>query len=373
MDNITLRYVYDRKKKASSSNPQPLYIEVRINGTNTTTLVNTNIKLYPNQFDKKNGFTCKNHDRSALITRKAQNVFNEVYDFAVSEKCTSLDQVKNYREGGRIYTSSVVDFIEESLRRNNATLSVIQHHKSLISKIVEFGKINTFQDMTYPNIVDFDIFLRKTIKSSALNKRHKVLSKYISEAIKLGLCKSNPYENFDFKKIHDKERIFLTEAEVKKIQDYEAVGKLFHVKDLFIVQCFTGLSYIDLMNLSRDAIEEMDGYKIIRSNRVKTDGSFITLLLPEAEEILKRYLYNLPKISNQKYNEYLKLLALGAGIKKEISSHVARHTFATYLLNRNVPIETVSRALGHTSVKTTSIYAKMLGRKVIDDMKTLLK
>jgi hypothetical protein len=136
--------------------------------------------------------------------------------------------VKNYQEDGRTYTSSVVDFIEESLRRNNATLSVIQHHKSLISKIVEFGKINTFQDLTYPNIVDFDIFLRRTIKSSALNKRHKVLSKYIGEAIKLGLCKSNLYENFDFKKIHDKERIFLTEEEVKKIQDYISDDTLFY-------------------------------------------------------------------------------------------------------------------------------------------------
>jgi hypothetical protein len=73
------------------SKPQPLYVEVRINKTNKAVYVNTGIKLYPNQFDKKNGFTCKNHDRSALITRKAQNVFNEVYDFAVSEKCTSLD------------------------------------------------------------------------------------------------------------------------------------------------------------------------------------------------------------------------------------------------------------------------------------------
>lgn len=373
MENITLRYVYDRKKKATPSNPQPLYIEVRINKTNKSTLINTGIKLYPNQFNKTNGFTCRNHDRAALITKKARNVFNEVYDFATSNKCISLDQVKNYKSGERNYTSSIVDFIEESLRRNNATYSVIQHHRSLITRIVEFGKINTFSDLTYANIVDFDMHLRKTLKSSALNKRHKVLSKYINEAIKLGLCDNNPYDHFELSKIRDKERTFLTESEVKKIQEYKAVGKLFHIKDLFIVQCFTGLAYIDLMDFSRDDVDEMDGYKIIRSNRAKTDGSFITILLPEAEEVLERYQYNLPSISNQKYNEYLKLLALGAGIKKEVTSHVGRHTYGTMLLNKGIPLEVVSRAMGHTSTKTTQIYAKMIGKTIIDEMSKLLK
>lgn len=371
MDNITLRYVYDKNKKATQSKPQPLYVEARINKTNKSIYINTGIKLYPNQFSDKNGFTCKNHDRAVLITRKAKDVFNQVYDFATSKECNSLPDIKNYDKTPGTHRS-VVDFIRERLRASNPTTSVLKNHNVLINKIEEFGKFKTFNDLTYQNLVDFDIFLRKTIKSTLIYKRHATFRKYINEAIKFGICEKNPYDNFEIKRGHDKERTFLTESEIKKIQNYNATGKLFHIKDLFIVQCFTGLAYIDLMNLSRDMIEEMDGYKVIRSNRIKTDESFITLLLPEAEEILKRYNYQLPKISNQKYNDYLKLLAAGAGINKEITSHVARHTFATYLLNRNVPIETVSRALGHSNINTTKIYAKMLSKKVISDMSKLI-
>lgn len=173
--------------------------------------------------------------------------------------------------------------------------------------------------------------------STLLYKRHSTFRKYIQEAIKLDLCQKNPYDDFELKKGHDKERVFLTEEEIKKIQDYNAAGKLYHIKDLFILQCFTGLSYVDLMNLNRNSIEKMGEYKVIRSNRVKTDGSFITLLLPEAEDVLKRYNYRLPRISNQKYNDYLKLLAEVAGVRKNITSHVAKHTFATYLLTTILP------------------------------------
>lgn len=204
-------------------------------------------------------------------------------------------------------------------------------------------------------------------------KRHKTLKNYIVEAIKLGLVDKNPYDKFTIKKGHDKERVFLSVDEIRKIQECEVEGKLVAVKDLFVVQMFTGLAYIDLMALSVDKIEEQDGYKVIRSNRHKTDESFIVLLLPEAEEILERYDYNLPKISNQKYNDYIKVLACRAGITKVVTSHVARHTFATYLLNKGIPMETVSRALGHTNIGTTKIYAKMLGSTVIDDMKKLIK
>lgn len=94
--------------------------------------------------------------------------------------------------------------------------------------------------------------------------------------------------------------------------------------------------------------------------------------LPEAEEIAKRYDYRLPKITNQKYNDYLKLSGAGAGIRKNITSHVARHTFATYLPNRDIPIETVSKAMRHSNIKMTQRYAQLLGKKVVSDMSKLL-
>lgn len=369
MDNISLRFLHRAKKDKAT----PLYIEVRICRTNKATLINTGIKLYDNQFSDKMGFTCRNHDRAKFITQKARDVFTQVEAFAMSDECLTLDDVKNYNNRAKT-TLLVTDFIRRMLAKRTFAVGTAAHHRVLINKLEAFGKITTFNTLTYENILDFDVFLRRTINSSTLMyKRHKTLKNYIVEAIKLGLVDKNPYDKFTIKKGHDKERVFLSVDEIRKIQECEVEGKLVAVKDLFVVQMFTGLAYIDLMALSVDKIEEQDGYKVIRSNRHKTDESFIVLLLPEAEEILERYDYNLPKISNQKYNDYIKVLACRAGITKVVTSHVARHTFATYLLNKGIPMETVSRALGHTNIGTTKIYAKMLGSTVIDDMKKLIK
>ena len=117
------------------------------------------------------------------------------------------------------------------------------------------------------------------------------------------------------------------------------------------------------MAFTPDWIYEAEGVKVFRDARSKTDVGFFSVLLPEAEEILKKYYGSLPRYSNQKYNDYLKLIAIACGIKKHLTTHVARHTFATYLLNRDVPIETVSKAVGHTSIKQTQHYAKLLGKK----------
>jgi site-specific recombinase XerC len=149
--------------------------------------------------------------------------------------------------------------------------------------------------------------------------------------------------------------------------------RLQKIKDLFIFQCFTGMAYVDMQNFSRTDVSEMQGMKVIRSSRTKTDESFVALLLPEAERIAEKYSYTLPQISNQKYNDYLKLLGAGAGIDKPLTSHVARHTFATYLINKNIPIESISRALGHASIRQTQHYARLLGNKVIEDMKGLIR
>lgn len=136
--------------------------------------------------------------------------------------------------------------------------------------------------------------------------------------------------------------------------------KLQHIKDLFVFQIFTGMACIDLMNFTLEHVSEQDGRKIIRSWREKTDGSFIILFLPEAEKIAGKYDYRLPKISNRKYNDCLKLPGVGAGIRKKPTTHVARHTFATYLPNRGIPVETVSRATGHGSIKITLHYQSCL-------------
>ncbi len=326
MENLVVRYAFDRKKKASDTTKALLLIEVRVEKTSIIRYISTGIRLYKNQFSDKNGFTCRNHPNANLINGKAKRIFNQVEAFVFSEKCSTIDSVKNW-DKENCETYSVIDFIESELKRENPSFSVIEYHRSLIARLKEFGKIKVFSDFTYENIVDFDVHLRKTIKSQpTLYKRHSALHRYIREAINRGFCKFDPYLQFKVKKGKSKEPVFLVESEIEKLKKWkpcdERTGR---VKDMFIFQCFTGMAYADMSKFTVDDIFEINGRKVIRSSREKTDESFVSILLPEAKEILEKYNYKLPIISNQKYNDYLKLLASGAEIKKTLTSHVARH------------------------------------------------
>jgi site-specific recombinase XerD len=366
--------VFDRLKVANNSTKKGLLqIEVRKVRSNARVLITTGVHLYRNQFSDTNGFTCRNHDNSLIVTSEARKLFKKIETFVFSDKCTKLEDVRNWNKTPSD-GYSFIDFIRSELSRNNASLSVVEYHESLITRLEEFGKIKTFKDITYENIVDFDAHLRATIKSQpTLYKRHSALHRYIREAINRGLCVYDPYAQFKTHKGKGKDPVFLLENEIQKIIDYVPVNdKLSHVKDLFLFQIFTGMAYIDMAHFDKSYISELDGYKVIRSSRQKTDESFISLFLPEAERIADKYDYRLPVMSNQRYNDYLKLLAAGAGINKNLTSHAGRHTYATYLLNKGIPIETVSRAMGHSNIKMTQHYARLLGKKVVSDMAVLL-
>jgi len=374
MNNISIRYVFDRKNQATNSKKGLLQIEVRIIGKVNKTLVSTGIKILKNQFSDTNGFTCIKHPNASAITKNARDTFNKIEAFVLSDKCKSLNDVKHWNKVD-FSEITIVDFIESELRRKNASVTVVEYNHSFIRRLNEYGKIKTFEDINYNNIVGLDAVLRKYITSEpTLYKRHSLFKGYIQEAINRGLFKGpNPYALFKNAKGKSKDPIFLTENEIEKLKQYTPdYGYLERTKDLYLFQCYTGLAYADLMKFSKESIKEIDGYRAIQSNREKTDENFITLFLPEAERIAIKYNYELPKITNQKYNEYLKDVSKGAGINKPLISHSARHTFATYLLNKDIPIETVARALGHSNIKQTQHYAKLLGKKVIDDMKKLL-
>jgi site-specific recombinase XerD len=183
--------------------------------------------------------------------------------------------------------------------------------------------------------------------------------------------------------VKEVERAFLVEEEIQAIVSKEfATERLNQVKDIFLFSCFTGLAYIDVKKLTKNNITiGIDGEKWIYTNRQKTDTRSNIPLLPMAEEIIAKYKEHpqcvnegklLPVLSNQKMNAYLKEMADLCGINKELTFHIARHTFATTVtLTNGVPIESVSKMLGHKNLRTTQHYAKILDRKVSEDMQIL--
>lgn len=193
--------------------------------------------------------------------------------------------------------------------------------------------------------------------------------------------KIDPFVSFRFKTTKVVREV-LTQEEIDFIYKKEFLTeRLSHVRDVFIFMCYTGLSYIDVAQLTEDNIKTaFDGHQWVMTKRQKTDVPSNIRLLEIPLEIIKRYEGKqkdgkvFPVCSNQKMNEYLKELATICGIKKQITCHIARHTFGTTVtLANGVPIETVSKMLGHTDVRTTQIYARIVDKKLSSDMDSLAK
>lgn len=233
-------------------------------------------------------------------------------------------------------------------------------------------------------ITDFEFYLRsqKNIDINTNGKYIKNVKKIIKECVAKNWLEKDPFTAYKVK-AKKTERDFLTELELQAIQDKEFdMERLAQIRDLFVFSCYTGLAYIDLYNLSPDNISlGIDGEKWIFTHRQKTETASRIPLLPPAQVILDKYANHpatiqrkklLPVPSNQKLNAYLKEIATTCKITKELTFHVARHTFATTItLTNGVPIETVSKMLGHTKLQTTQIYARILDKKVSGDMQAL--
>jgi integrase len=233
-------------------------------------------------------------------------------------------------------------------------------------------------------ISDFDFYL-KTQKKIDLNtnaKYIKNLKKIINECVAKNWLQKHPFLGYKLK-TKQTERPYLSEIELKNLEAKEfTIERLAHVRDMFVFSCYTGLAFVDVSNLTKDSITiGIDGERWIYTSRQKTKTSSRIPLLPPALAIIEKYkdhpqacnkMKLLPIPSNQKANAYLKEIADLCEIKKQLTFHVARHTFATTVaLTNGVPIESVSKMLGHKKLQTTQHYAKILDKKVSADMQVL--
>jgi site-specific recombinase XerD len=233
-------------------------------------------------------------------------------------------------------------------------------------------------------ITDYEFWLR-SVRNCANNTAVKYIKNF-NKIIKICLANhwigKNPFANYK-SKVKEVERIYLTEDEIQSIMEKEfKTERLSLVRDIFLFSCFTGLAYIDVNNLTKSHISfGIDGEKWIFTHRQKTESASKIPILPVSQMIIDKYENHpqcnnedklLPILSNQKMNAYLKELADICNIDKELTFHIARHTFATTItLTNGVPIESVSKMLGHKNLRTTQHYAKVLDRKVSEDMKIL--
>ncbi len=274
---------------------------------------------------------------------------------------------------GQQYAAGTLERYETSLK----------HSKDFIFWKYNITDLN-IEKIDHSFITEYEFYLRSERKcaNNTAVKYIKNFHKIINQCLANGWLNKDPFANYKAK-VKEVVREFLSEAEIEEMVNKEFVSeRLELVRDIFVFSCFTGLAYIDVKQLTPDNISlGIDGDKWIFQTRQKTHTPSKIPLLPMAQEIIDKYAEYpvcknekrlLPILSNQKMNAYLKEIADVCGIKKDLTFHIARHTFATTItLSNGVPIETVSKMLGHTNLKTTQHYAKILDKKISNDMMIL--
>lgn len=367
MEYPTLRFVFDRKKVATKEKKGLVQIEVC--SERKRKWIGTGVKVYADQWDDKRKVTARpdSLDLNMKLDLMMSNILeyvNSLIRRKVPFDFESLDVfLKNSSE-----SDSFIDFIvRRTDERKDRAEGTIKHYRTLVKVLEDFGRINYFHDLTRSNITMFDDYLRgKGIKDTTVYGYHKNMKAYINEAIRFGIISENPYVGLKINRGKSDKRKYLTYEEMRRMERCRITDpSVNRVRDLFLFQCYTGLAYSDLYKFDFASDVERRGNKfIIADRRVKTNEDYFIVLLSPAMEILRKYDFDLPVISNQKYNDYLKVAASFAKIDKNLTTHCARHTFAVFALNNGVPMEVVSKMLGHTNIKTTQIYAKVLNTEV---------
>lgn len=377
-----LSYIYNRYGKASPTHDA--VIELRIAYKNKQKYLSTGIRLYPREWQR--GRVVNRLDAAILnktLDKLMVDVRQVIYDM-IDDGNIDIFAIPVKLAAKRRKAMTFIEYYKEKAEiRKHGIGKIAQGRYDLIPRILEeFGRITTFADLTQHNIVAFDKFLtKKGIQAtSRWHNYHKYIRRFIAEAIKEGFVKYDPYDGvrLDHGNYDGSIDKFLTVEELKQLKEAKMPDdRLERVRDLFIFQAYTCLAYTDLARFNKSQILEEDGKKVYHSHREKTNVRFSIPLLTPAIEILERY-NGLPLsfsthkkssgkiISNAKYNEFLKEMAEAAGLDKHLTTHWARHTGATMLLNAGVQPEVIAVIGGWKDTKVLMrIYAKMREKTVI--------
>lgn len=389
---------YKKSSKAAKNGLIPIYQRITINGVRIE--LSTSRFVEESKWNTSAGKMKGNSEEARLINSHLDLLKTKVYE---TEKHLLNNNVeinaqnfKNKLLGIEEKQRKLISIFElhnkrmEELIGKEFSINTFKKYETTLSHTKEFLKyqysINEVA-MTQINIAflnDFDFYLR-TIKNCNNNSTVKYIrnfGKIVKQCYINGWIEKDPYLNYKGK-VKEVERVFLSQEDIETLINKDIkIQRLDLVRDMFLFSCFSGLAYIDVFNLKKSNIViGIDGDKWISTHRQKTDGASKIPILPVTQMIIEKYENHpqsinqeklLPILSNQKMNAYLKELADICNIDKELTYHIARHTFATTVtLTNGVPIESVSKMLGHKNLRTTQHYAKVLDRKVSDDMQIL--
>ncbi len=373
--NISTKFYLNTEK--GNGPKYPLYLRFTIDRASTKRSLG--FSLTPKEWNAE-----KEESKLLPVNQKINAIKSKLleiqYELQKNDKEIDSKELADLVFGTKTLEVYLVKFFEEfathALDTKKINKGTYQQYLTCLTALKGFILSNTKKtdiDISVPDlsfVEAFDAYLhQKDIGLNTIgNKYHKKLKTVFHSAHLKGLIKINPYALFKIR-FEPTHRQYLTEQELKKIRqaDLQENVSLEKVRDMFLFSCYTGLRFSDAMDLEIGQINFNDGNYSIYRPQNKTGETLSIPLIPEAVEIIEAYDGTerlitkkvFPKISNQKFNVYLKAIANLANIQKELTHHIARHTCATTLLNRGVNLDIVSKFLGHTSTKPTRIYAKM--------------
>lgn len=389
---------YVRKARVSQQGEAPLFFRITVNSKRAEFSIQRKVKLekWCSIKSRVKGSNPRSKALNHYIDELETKAYNIHSKLVVKKRAFTAETIKN-----KLLNKETI---------NKTLLEVYDEHNNQIEQLLgleySYGAYRRHV-RTRDHLADFvkkeykikDIFIKEVdlkfikrfnhyLKTRRVGNQNTV-TKYVVNFKKImriaaanNLVNKDPFHHWKakWKKV---ERDILTEPELRSLIEQEFdIPRLDQIRDIFVFSCFTGLAYIDVKKLSANHIViGMDGNRWIKINRSKTDSRSVVPLLPTSEEILSKYKEHpltsdngllLPVISNQKTNAFLKEIATVCKIQKNLTFHLARHTFATTVtLANGVPIESVSKMLGHQSLKTTQIYAKVIDEKLMKDMEVV--
>ncbi len=368
---------WNRYGKASAT--QDAVIEIRIWFGGKVKYLSTRLRAYPKEWDEKNQRVVNRFDAAVLnhqLERLLIDVRQVVYDMYM-EGNIDIDAIPARLLAKRKPSVAFLEFCEKraEIRKYGKSPDSKERYERFIKFLKEYGKFRTFYDLTEQKVMELDRFLKKKNDMKAKsrwNNYHRFLNSFIMDAQKEGLIQLNPYDRVMIDKGNDYDGIdkCLEPEEFEKLRTAKMPdARLERVRDLFVFHCYLCQGYKDLQAFNVKNIKEVDGKKVYPGKRGKTGVDFTVPLLSPALAILDKYHGKLPILSNVKYNKYVKEVAAIVGLPEAMTTHWARHTGGTLLLNAGVSMGIVSKVLGHRSIKMTErIYAKWLPKTIINEV-----
>ena len=379
----SVRFVFARKGLSKKEGKGNVEMVITYNGLRK--FLSTGVSVYPSCWHEKKMVSGSGEDlelNSILLTMRKKAL--QIISTMVERGAIDINAIAELMKAKNV-DMTFLDYVYQRMAKKDVTEYTQKSYVSFYNKLSEYGKIKFFGDISEKAIRDFDEWLHqykwseldrygkkitKRYSQATIGSYHKNLKNFIADAVIDGYLQENVYVAKGIKVDKGKTRIdeYLVEEEVAAIAKAEMPTRpLSEAKDLFLLQCYSGMAYVDLMSFDFSRLKDTASGSIVHGERHKTHTQFSFVLTDESKAILEKYRYMLPKLPNQQYNTKLKLIADAAGIDKNVTSHMGRRSAGSIWLNKGIPLEVVSKCLGHSSLSTTQkAYAKILDDTIVE-------